>query len=107
VSEGIGQLRSLASRGSGLREGPSRYIEGNRHAYRRLVDEMRREAGRARSWTMLLPAWGATIGRPAFITPTVLDILGSVQRSFSQDADTQANAAPLAGPLWDGMRLGR
>jgi hypothetical protein len=68
---------------------------------------MRREAGRARSWTMLLPAWGATIGRPAFITPTVLDILGSVQRSFSQDADTQANAAPLAGPLWDGKRLGR
>ena len=39
-------------------------------------------AGAGGSWPrpvvdMLLAAWGATIGRPAFITSTVLDILGS------------------------------
>ncbi len=33
---------------------------------------------------MLLTAWGATMGRPAFITPTVFDILGSAPRSFRQ-----------------------
>jgi uncharacterized protein YbjT (DUF2867 family) len=31
---------------------------------------------------MLLAAWGATIGTPAFITSTVFDILGSPPRSF-------------------------
>jgi uncharacterized protein YbjT (DUF2867 family) len=31
---------------------------------------------------MLLAAWGATIGRPAYITSTVSDILGSAPRSF-------------------------
>jgi uncharacterized protein YbjT (DUF2867 family) len=33
---------------------------------------------------MLLAAWGATIGRPAFITSTVFDILGTAPRSFRQ-----------------------
>ena len=33
---------------------------------------------------MLLAAWGATTGRPAFITSTVSDILGSAPRSFRQ-----------------------
>jgi uncharacterized protein YbjT (DUF2867 family) len=33
---------------------------------------------------MLLAAWGATIGRPAFITSTVSGILGSAPRSFRQ-----------------------
>jgi hypothetical protein len=33
---------------------------------------------------MLLAAWGATIGRPAFISSTVFDILGSPPRSFRQ-----------------------
>jgi hypothetical protein len=33
---------------------------------------------------MLLAAWGATIGVPAFITSTVFDILGSPPRSFRQ-----------------------
>ena len=33
---------------------------------------------------MLLAAWGATIGRPAFITSAVSDILGSAPRSFRQ-----------------------
>jgi uncharacterized protein YbjT (DUF2867 family) len=33
---------------------------------------------------MLLAAWGATIGRPAFVTATVFDILGTAPRSFRQ-----------------------
>jgi hypothetical protein len=33
---------------------------------------------------MLLAAWGATIGRPAFVTSTMSDILGSAPRSFRQ-----------------------
>jgi uncharacterized protein YbjT (DUF2867 family) len=50
-------------------------------------DEFRREtAGR---WPgpvvdMLLAAWGATIGRPAFVTSTVSDVLGSPARTFRQ-----------------------
>src|SRR5213594_2516910 len=48
-------------------------------------DEFRREtAGR---WPgpvvdMLLAAWGATIGRPAFVTSTVCDLVGSPPRTF-------------------------
>jgi hypothetical protein len=41
---------------------------------------------------MLLAAWGATIGRPAFITSTVLDILGSAPRSFRQWVADHATA---------------
>ncbi len=33
---------------------------------------------------MLLAAWGAAIGRPAFITDAVFDILGSAPRTFRQ-----------------------
>jgi uncharacterized protein YbjT (DUF2867 family) len=33
---------------------------------------------------MLLAAWGATMGRPALVTSTVSDILGSAPRSFRQ-----------------------
>jgi hypothetical protein len=33
---------------------------------------------------MLLDAWGATIGRPAFISSSVFDILGSPPGSFRQ-----------------------
>src|SRR5580700_3877290 len=49
-------------------------------------DEFRRET--EGSWPrpvvdMLLNAWGATMGRPAFITSAVIDILGSA-RSFRQ-----------------------
>jgi uncharacterized protein YbjT (DUF2867 family) len=46
---------------------------------------------------MLLAAWGATIGRPAFITSTVFDILGSAPRSFRQWAADHA-AAFMDGP---------
>src|SRR5262245_34215723 len=41
---------------------------------------------------MLLAAWGATIGRPAFMTSTVFDILGSAPRSFRQWVADHATA---------------
>ena len=41
---------------------------------------------------MLLAAWGATIGRPAFITATVSGILGSAPRSFRQWVADHATA---------------
>jgi hypothetical protein len=41
---------------------------------------------------MLLAAWGATIGGPAFITSTVSDILGSAPRSFRRWVGDHATA---------------
>lgn len=41
---------------------------------------------------MLLAAWGATIGRPAYMTSTVFDILGSRPRSFRQWVADHATA---------------
>ncbi len=60
-------------------------------------DEFRRET--QGSWPppvvdMLLAAWGATIGRPAYVTSTVFDILGSAPRSFRQSIADQATAGP-------------
>jgi len=58
-------------------------------------DEFRREtAGR---WPgpvvdMLLAAWGATIGRPAFVTSTVSDVVGSPPRTFRQWVADHADA---------------
>jgi hypothetical protein len=46
---------------------------------------------------MLLEAWGATIGRPAFITAAVSDILGSAPGSFRHWAADHA-AAFTNGP---------
>ena len=46
---------------------------------------------------MLLDAWGATMGRPAFITSTVFDILGSPPRSFRRWAADHASAF-MEGP---------
>ena len=62
-------------------------------------DEFRRET--EGSWPrpvvdMLLDAWGATIGRPAFITSAVVDILGSA-RSFRRWVADHAGAF-LEGP---------
>jgi uncharacterized protein YbjT (DUF2867 family) len=62
-------------------------------------EEFRRET--EGSWPrpvvdMLLAAWGATMGRPAFITSTVSDILGSA-RSFRQWAADHATAF-MEGP---------
>jgi uncharacterized protein YbjT (DUF2867 family) len=58
-------------------------------------DEFRRET--EESWPrpvvdMLLAAWGATMGTPAFITSTVFDILGSAPRSFRQWVSDHATA---------------
>jgi hypothetical protein len=58
-------------------------------------DEFRSET--EESWPrpvvdMLLAAWGATIGTPAFITTTVFDILGSAPRTFRQWVADHATA---------------
>jgi uncharacterized protein YbjT (DUF2867 family) len=50
-------------------------------------DEFRRET--EGSWPhpaveMLLAAWAATIGEPAYVTSTVADLLGSAPRTFRQ-----------------------
>jgi uncharacterized protein YbjT (DUF2867 family) len=50
---------------------------------------------------MLLAAWGAAIGRPAFVTSTVFDILGSAPRSFRQWV-TEHAAAFTEGPAPSG-----
>ncbi len=58
-------------------------------------EEFRREtAGR---WPgpvvdMLLAAWGATIGRPAFVTSTVADVVGSPPRTFLEWVADHADA---------------
>ena len=46
---------------------------------------------------MLLAAWGATIGRPAYVTSTVSEVVGSPPRTFRQWAIDHA-AAFLKGP---------
>jgi hypothetical protein len=46
---------------------------------------------------MLLAAWDATAGRPAFITSTVFDILGTPPRSFRQWVADHASAF-MEGP---------
>jgi uncharacterized protein YbjT (DUF2867 family) len=58
-------------------------------------EEFRRET--AQTWPapvvdMLLTAWGATIGQPAFVTSTVLDVLGSPPRTFAEWAADNAAA---------------
>ena len=58
-------------------------------------EEFRREtAGRWPGMVvdMLLAAWGATMGRPAFVTSTVADVLGSPPRTFRQWAADHADA---------------
>jgi uncharacterized protein YbjT (DUF2867 family) len=50
-------------------------------------DEFRRETEKSAPRPvvdMLLAAWGATIGRPAYVTSTVSDILGAAPRTFRQ-----------------------
>jgi uncharacterized protein YbjT (DUF2867 family) len=58
-------------------------------------DEFRREtAGRwpSAAVEMLLAAWKATMGRPAFVTSTVSKVLGSPARTFRQWAADHADA---------------
>jgi hypothetical protein len=50
-------------------------------------EEFRRET--AASWPgpvvdMLLAAWGAAVGLPAFVTSTVSDVMGSPPRTFRE-----------------------
>jgi uncharacterized protein YbjT (DUF2867 family) len=54
-------------------------------------------SGIARGWPapavdMLLAAWGATIGRPAFVTSTLFEVVGSPPRTFRQWVDDHAAA---------------
>ena len=76
-------------------------VIGRRIAFEELSpDEFRRET--EGSWPrpavdMLLAAWGATMGRPAYVTSTVSDVLGSPPRTFRQWAADHA-AAFGAGP---------
>lgn len=58
------------------------------------VDFRREMSGRwpARVVDMLLAAWGAAIGRPAFVTSTVSDVVGSPPRTFHQWATDHAAA---------------
>ena len=58
-------------------------------------EEFRREtAGRwpGPAVDMLLAAWGATIGRPAFVTSTVADVVGAPPRTFRQWVADHADA---------------
>ena len=70
-------------------------VIGRRIAFEELSpDEFRRET--EGSWPrpvvdMLLDAWDATMGRPAFVSSAVTDILGSA-RSFRQWVADQAEA---------------
>jgi uncharacterized protein YbjT (DUF2867 family) len=76
-------------------------VLGRRIAFEELSpDEFRRQT--EGSWPapavdMLLAAWGATMGRPAFVTSTVSDILGSAPRTFRQWVADHATAF-TAGP---------
>ena len=58
-------------------------------------EDFRREtAGRwpAAVVDMLLAAWGATIGRPAYVTSTVADVVGAPARAFRQWVSDHADA---------------
>ncbi len=64
-------------------------------------EEFRRET--AGTWPgpvveMLLDAWGATIGRPAFVTSTVADVVGAPARTFRQWVSDHADAFRRSPP---------
>ncbi len=71
-------------------------VLGRRIAFEELSpDDFRTET--AGNWPrpvleMLLAAWGATIGQPAFVTSTVFDIIGSPPRTFRQWVADHATA---------------
>ncbi|HEX3866681.1 MAG TPA: hypothetical protein VHV78_07990, partial [Gemmatimonadaceae bacterium] len=73
-------------------------------------DEFRRET--AGTWPgsvaeMLLDAWRATLGHPAFVTSTVREIVGTPPRTFRQwavdnaAAFAEAELAPASPPVKD------
>src|SRR4029079_1655832 len=58
-------------------------------------DEFRRET--EQTWPqpvvdMLLAAWAATMGQPAYVTSTVLDVVGSPPRTFAEWAADHGDA---------------
>jgi len=72
-------------------------------------EDFRRET--AGSWPapvvdMLLTAWGAAIGQPAFVTSTVFDIVGSPARTFRQWAADHADAFRNAQGVTDTPQAG-
>jgi uncharacterized protein YbjT (DUF2867 family) len=66
-------------------------------------DEFRREAPASSrpAVDMLLAAWNAAMGQPAYVTSTVSDILGSAPRTFRQWAADHAAAFTEAGRVGD------
>ncbi|GAA2509510.1 NAD(P)H-binding protein [Winogradskya humida] len=70
-------------------------VLGRRLTYEELSpDEFRRDApiGARPAVDMLLAAWQATLGHPAYVTSTVEDILGAPPRTFRQWATDHAAA---------------
>jgi uncharacterized protein YbjT (DUF2867 family) len=91
--ESLSQAEQVRIIGDVLRR-PVRFVELT-------PDQFRNET--AGSWPrpaveMLLAAWGATIGRPAYITSTVFDILGSAPRTFRHWVADHATAFIEATP---------
>jgi uncharacterized protein YbjT (DUF2867 family) len=83
-------------------------VTGRRITFEELsAEEFRSET--AGTWPrpvvdMLLDAWGATMGRPAFVTPAVAEILGSA-RPFRQWVADHATAFTEGGELgWGDLR---
>jgi uncharacterized protein YbjT (DUF2867 family) len=89
--ESLSQVAQVAAIGAAIGR-PLRFDELS-------PDEFRRET--AGTWPggvveMLLDAWRATLGRPAFVTSAIQEIVGSPARTFSQWAAD--NAAAFANP---------
>ena len=85
--EGLSQARQVGIIGDVLGR-PIEFVELS-------PDEFRRET--EGTWPrpavdMLLAAWGATIGTPAYVTTTVSDLLGSPARTFGQWVADNASA---------------
>jgi uncharacterized protein YbjT (DUF2867 family) len=78
-------------------------VLGRRLTFKELSpDEFRRET--ADSWPrsavdMLLAAWGAAVGHPAYVTTTVADLTGTPARSFHDWVATQVESFRNAGDL--------
>ena len=50
---------------------------------------------------MLLAAWGAAVGHPAYVTTTVADLTGAPARSFRNWVAEHADSCRNAGGQWD------
>jgi hypothetical protein len=77
------------------------------HFHELTPEEFRRET--TGTWppqavNMLLAAWEAALGRPAFVTSTVAAILGSPARPFREWAADHADAFVERPPALNGRR---